>query len=172
MMHQGRNSPKSILYSAGLFRNKCATKLVFFVFFFYLWLSLFLCYPRQWRLLKLSRKKESASLLLFFISKSPGGYAIYCRNARVQWNAKFHPGLHEGVDVSTDDFLRTKISWMHSLPNFLTQVLRCVRFPRESSAINKCIPWSILAEIGTHGWERTNPAKIFVVNSTNSFFFS
>ena len=33
-----------------------------------------------------------------------------------------HPGLHEGVDVRsdvlrTDDFLRTKISWMHSLPN-------------------------------------------------------
>ena len=41
------------------------------------------------------------------------------------WNAKFHPALHEGVDVRTDvlrpdDFLRTKISWMHSLPNFLT----------------------------------------------------
>ena len=45
------------------------------------------------------------------------------------WNAKFHPGLHEGVDVRTDvrtdvlrtdDFLRTKISWIHSLPNFLT----------------------------------------------------
>ena len=40
--------------------------------------------------------------------------------------AKFHPGLHEGVDVRTyvlrtDDFLRTKISWMHSLPSFLTQ---------------------------------------------------
>ena len=33
---------------------------------------------------------------------------------------KFHPGLHEGVDVRTDDFLRTKISWMHSLPNYLT----------------------------------------------------
>ena len=33
--------------------------------------------------LKLSRKKESALLLLFFISKSSGGYAMYRRNARV-----------------------------------------------------------------------------------------
>ena len=41
------------------------------------------------------------------------------------WNAKFHPGLHERVDVSTDvprtdDFLRTKISWRHRLPKFVT----------------------------------------------------
>ena len=28
------------------------------------------------------------------------------------WNAKFHPGQHEGVDVLTYDFLRTKISCM------------------------------------------------------------
>ena len=52
------------------------------------------------------------------------------------WNAKFHPGLHEGVDVRTDvtrtdDFPRTKISWMHRLPNFLLIMLRCAR---ESSA--------------------------------------
>ena len=33
--------------------------------------------------LELSRKKESALLLLFFTSKSPGGYAMYRRNARV-----------------------------------------------------------------------------------------
>ena len=36
--------------------------------------------------------------------------------------AKFHPFLHERVDVltdvpRTDDFLRTKISWMHRLPH-------------------------------------------------------
>ena len=75
--------------------------------------------------LKLSRNKESASLLLFFISKSPGSCAIYCRNARVLEMQNFTPGLHEGVDVRTDvlrtdDFLRSKISWMYSLPNFLT----------------------------------------------------
>ena len=37
----------------------------------------------------------------------------------------FIPAYMEGVDVRTDvpsmdDFLRTKISWMHRLPNFLT----------------------------------------------------
>ena len=53
-----------------------------------------------------------------FISKRPGSYAP-------------HPGLHEGVGVRTDavtrtnDFLRTKISWIHRLPNFLPMVLRC-----------------------------------------------
>ena len=41
--------------------------------------------------LKLSQKKESASLLLSFISKSPGGYAIYCRNARVLEVQTFTP---------------------------------------------------------------------------------
>ena len=54
----------------------------------------------------------------------------------VETRGYFHPGLHEGVDVRTDDFLRTKISWMRRLPNFLTHVvLRCERFGRESSAI-------------------------------------
>ena len=75
--------------------------------------------------LKLSRKKESASLSLFLISKSPDGYAILLPKRAGTWNAKFHFGLHEGVNsrtdvLRTDDFLRTKISWMHSLPNFLT----------------------------------------------------
>ena len=69
--------------------------------------------------LKLSRKKESALLMLFFISKSPGGYVMY-RRTRGYFNAKFHPGLHERVDVRIDDLLRTKISWIHRLPNFLT----------------------------------------------------
>ena len=36
-------------------------------------------------------------------------------------NAKFHPGLHERwTYVDTDDFLRTRISWMHRQPHFLT----------------------------------------------------
>ena len=46
--------------------------------------------------LKLSRKKESASLLLFFISKSPGGYATYCRNARVLEMRNFTPASTKG----------------------------------------------------------------------------
>ena len=87
--------------------------------------------------LKLSRKKESAFVAVGFISKRPGSYAIYWRNARGAWNAKFHPGLHEGVDVRTDDFFRTKISWMHRLPIFFTHdgPLRAPH-ARDSSAIN------------------------------------
>ena len=89
--------------------------------------------------LKLSRKKESASLSLFLISKSPDGYAILLPKRAGTWNAKFHFGLHEGVNsrmdvLRTDDFLRIKISWMHSLQIFLPMVLRCARFARESSA--------------------------------------
>ena len=48
------------------------------------------------------------------------------------WNAKFHPGLHEGMDVRTDNFLRTKISWMHRLLNFLTML----RFARERAPLS------------------------------------
>ena len=51
-------------------------------------------------------------------------------------NAKFHPGLHEGVDVRMDDFLRTKISWMQTLPNFLTiGAPLCTLHARKSSAV-------------------------------------
>ena len=41
--------------------------------------------------------------------------------------------------LRTDDFLRAKISWVHSLPNCLTHgaPLRALR-DRESSAINWC----------------------------------
>ena len=50
--------------------------------------------------LELSRKKESALLLLFFISKRPGnrGFTSYTVGTL---NAKFHPGLHEAVHVRT-----------------------------------------------------------------------
>jgi len=40
------------------------------------------------------------------------------------WNSKFHPGLHEGVGVRTDHFVKSKISWMHIWPNFLTDDAR------------------------------------------------
>ena len=64
---------------------------------------------------------------------------MYRRNAWVL-EMQFHPGLHEGVDVRTDDFLRTKISWIHRLPNFLTHgaPLRAFRV-RESSAISQLV---------------------------------
>ena len=79
--------------------------------------------------LKLSRKKESD-----FVTKRPGN----CAGA---WNAKFHPGLHETVGARTDvprkdHFLRTQISWMHGLLNFLTRgAPRSSLRARESSAI-------------------------------------
>ena len=49
---------------------------------------------------------------------SLGGHASYHWNTQGAWNATFHPSLHEGVEVRmyvlhTDDFVRTKISWMH-----------------------------------------------------------
>ena len=53
-------------------------------------LALSLLSTSMWTL-KLSRKKESSLLLLFFISKSPGGYAIYLRNARVLEMQNFTP---------------------------------------------------------------------------------
>ena len=65
--------------------------------------------------LKLSRKKEFV-VVVVVISKSPGGYAIYRRNARVLEMQNFTPAYMNGwtyVRTLTDDFLRTKISWMH-----------------------------------------------------------
>ena len=54
-------------------------------------LALSLLSTSMWTL-KLSRKKElSLLLLLFFISKSPSGYAIYRRNARVLEMQNFTP---------------------------------------------------------------------------------
>ena len=78
-------------------------------------LALSLLSTSMWTL-KLSRKKELSLLLLFFISKSPSGYAIYRRNARVLEMQNFTPAYVNGwtyVRTRTDDFLRTKISWMH-----------------------------------------------------------
>ena len=50
----------------------------------------------------------------FILSKGQGGHVIYRQNARVlEMQNSPPPGLHEGVDVYLDDFLRTQISWMH-----------------------------------------------------------
>ena len=78
-------------------------------------LSLFLAlslFSTSMKTLKLSRKKESSLLLLLllllFISKSPGGYAIYCRNARVLEMQNFNPAYMKGTRTCgrTDDFLK------------------------------------------------------------------
>ena len=80
-------------------------------FFLSLALALSLLSESMWTL-KLSRKKESASLLLFFIYRS---LAIYLRNGRVLEMQNFTPAYMKGYYVltRTDDFLRTKIHWMH-----------------------------------------------------------
>ena len=96
--------------------------------------------------LKLSRKKELASLLVFFISKSLGGHAIYCRNARVLEMQNFTPPYMKGWTYVRTIFSEPKFRGCIVYQIFLPMVLRCLRFARESSAINKCIPWSILAE--------------------------
>ena len=66
----------------------------------------------------------------------------FTAEARGYLKCKFLPLLHEGVDAltdapRTDNFLRTKISWMHRLPHFLThgRPLRAVR-AHESTAKN------------------------------------
>ena len=90
--------------------------------------------------LKLSRKKESALLLLFFISKSPGGYAMYRPNARVLEMYNFTQAYMKGWTYVRTYFVRT----IFSEPNFfgcvdyrifLPFVLRCVRFARERAPL-------------------------------------
>ena len=61
------------------------------------------------------------------------------------WNLKFHPSLHEVVDVRKEDFIRNKISWMHRHKNFLTHVaplkITFIRFvyPSQHPKIPSCL---------------------------------
>ena len=91
--------------------------------------------------LKLSRKKESASFFLSFISKSPDGYAIYYRNAPVLEKQNFTPAYMKGWTYVRTYSVRTifsepKFRGCIVYQIFLPVVLRCARFARESSAIN------------------------------------
>ena len=45
------------------------------------------------------QERISFVFVIFFISKSPGGYAIYRGNMRVYLKCKIPPCLHEWVDV-------------------------------------------------------------------------
>ena len=78
-------------------------------------------------------------VVVFFLSKSPGGHAIYPRNARVLETQNFTPAYMKGVDVRTD--VRTIFSepkFLGCIDNqiFLPVVLRCALRARESSAKN------------------------------------
>ena len=82
---------------------------------------------------KLSRKKESASLLLFFISKSPGVYATYC-HARVLEMQHFNPTYMKGWTYVRTIFSEPKFLGCIVYQIFLPMVLLCARFASESSA--------------------------------------
>ena len=86
--------------------------------------------------LKLSRKKESAFVVVVFISKRPGSYAIYRRNVLVLEMQNFIPAYTKGWTYVRTYPVRTIISWMHRLPNFLSHGAppRALR-ARKSSAI-------------------------------------
>ena len=67
-----------------------------------------------------SKERIGFVVVVFFICKSPGGYAIFNDQMQGYLKCKISPHLHEGVDVRTDnirictdDFVTTKISWMH-----------------------------------------------------------
>ena len=84
--------------------------------------------------IKLSRMKDSASLLLFFISKSPGGYTIYCRNARVLEMQNFTPAYMKGWTHVRTYSVRTISSQNQNFSeNFLTHGTSLPAL-RESSA--------------------------------------
>ena len=100
------------------------------LFFFYLWLQLsLLSTPMQ--TLKLSRKKQSTSVLSFFISKSPGGYAMYRRNAWVLEMQYFTPAYMKGWTYVRTIFSEPKFLGFTDYQIFLPVVLRCVRFACE-----------------------------------------
>ena len=101
-------------------------------------LALFLL-STSMKTLRLSRSKQSA-LLLLFLSLKVREAKRFTVKTRGYLKCKCHLGLHDGVDGPTDDFLRTKVSWMHSLPNYLTHgaLLRELR-ARESSAISETL---------------------------------
>ena len=100
--------------------------------FFFLFLALALSLlATPMKTLKLSRKKESASLLLFFISKSPGSCAIYCRNARVLEMQNFTPAYMKGWTYVRTIFSEPKFLGFIDNQIFLPMVLRCVRFACE-----------------------------------------
>ena len=87
---------------------------------------------------KLSQKNDSA-WLWFFLSKTPGGHAIYRQNAQVSEVRNFTPGLHERVDIRS--YVRTILTETKCLgckdnQIFLPMVLRCTLPEHESYAIN------------------------------------
>ena len=86
--------------------------------------------------LKLSRKKESAFVAVGFISKRPGSYAIYWRNARVLEMQNFILAYMKGWMYVWTIFSEPKFLGCIDYQFFLLMVVRCARLTRDSSAVN------------------------------------
>ena len=84
---------------------------------------------------KIKPKERIGSFLLFFISKSPGSCAIYCRNARVLEMQNFTPAYMKGWTYVRTYFSEAKFIGSIVYQIFLPMVFRCARFARESAAI-------------------------------------
>ena len=83
---------------------------------------------------KIKSKERIGVVVVVFLSLKSGWLSDLLPKRTRTWNAKFHPGWHEGVDVRTDvlrtdDFLRTKILRLGCIVYqiFLPMVLCCER---------------------------------------------
>ena len=117
-------SPAFLIFLPPLFSSD---KIGPFCFFLSLALPQFLCYPHECRHYNLVETKNRLCCCCFSsLSKSPGGHAIYCRNARVLEMQKFTPTyINQGLDVRTI-FSESKLLGCMENQIFLPMVL-CAR---------------------------------------------
>ena len=99
--------------------------------------------------LKLSRKKESAFVAVGFISKRPGSYAIYWRNARVLEMQNFILAYMKGWMYVWTIFSEPKFLGCIDYQFFLLMVVRCARLTRATAP-----PLISLQENGVTLWRR------------------
>ena len=87
--------------------------------------------------IKIKSKKRIGFVVVVLITKILGGYSNYRENAWVIEMQKFHPGLHEGVDVRTDVRRIFSDQILGRMDNqiFLPMVLRCTRLARERAPL-------------------------------------
>ena len=108
------------------------------------------------------KSKERIGVVVVFLSLKSGWLCDLLPKRARTWNAKFHPGFHEGVDVRTDvlltgDFLRTKIlrlGWI-VYQILLPMVLRCARLRARAQL------WLELDNLDTPSKRRTTKLKLF-----------
>ena len=89
--------------------------------------------------IKIKSKKRLGLVVVYRLSKNPGGHAIYPQNAQVSEVRNFNPSLHERVDIRSyvrTILIETKFFGCKDNHIFLTMVLLCALPENESSAIN------------------------------------